>query len=258
MAEKPPSPRRPWWHLRKHNDAPPPDPNDAVAQQALLRKAHQKTMRPTWICFGLVMALVLFETGRALYSTIKQQWVEESVLHTNKELNSYLEFQYAMFSTFSSRPASFCYKDLVEKKGKADELGSNERDVITEAIKAYTPSLCIYKKDLYFFEEPTGELASNSLPDLINMAYACGREFANLLKGVSGDLVKELFTYTQRKIHFIDLAFQLLETPKLTASQWCGVALNDEDVALMHSTSIALDSLGQKLKGEAKLDSPLR
>ncbi|KAL8434870.1 hypothetical protein ACSSS7_002836 [Eimeria intestinalis] len=200
------------------------------------------------------MAVILFETARALYCTIKQQWVEESVLHTNKELNSYLEFQYAMFSTFSSRAPSFCYDDLVKPQGAAEEVNNKERDIITEAIKAYTPSLCIYKKDLYFFEEPTGELASNSLPDLINMAYACGREFANLLKGVSGDLVKELFTYTQRKIHFIDLAFQLLETPKLTASQWCGVALNDEDVALMHSTSIGLDSLGQKIKGESNLD----
>ncbi|KAL8273275.1 hypothetical protein Esti_002776 [Eimeria stiedai] len=255
MAEKPPSPRQPWWHLRKQRNAPPPDPNDPVAQRALLRKAHQKNMRPTWICFGLVLAVVLFETARALYSTIKQQWVEESALHTNKELNNYLEFQYAMFSTFSSRSPSFCYDELVTTKGEHEELGNKERDAITEAIKAYTPSLCIYKKDLYFFEEPTGELASNSLPDLINMVYVCGREFANLLKGVSGDLVKELFTYTQRKIHFIDLAFRLLETPKLTASQWCGVALTDEDVALMHSTSIALDTLGQKIKENESRDT---
>lgn len=209
-------------------------------------------MRPTWICFGLVLCAVLIETGRALYSTIRQQWVEEAALHTNKELNSYLEFQYSMFSTFSSRPPSFCYSDMINQKGRISALGTKERDTITEAIKAYAPSLCIYKKDLYFFEEPSGELAGHSLPDLINMAYACGREFAMLLKGISGDLVHEVYTYTQRKIHFIDVAFQLLETKELTASQWCGVALDDEDVALLHATSVALDTLSTKIKGEIK------
>lgn len=208
-------------------------------------------MQPTWTCFGLVLFVVLFETGRALYSTILQQWVEEATLHVHKELNSYLEFQNSMFSTFASRPPSFCYKDLVEKKGKIDPLGTKERDLITEAIKAYTPSLCVYKKDLYFFEEPTGELESQSLPDLINMAYACGKEFAMLLNGISRDLVNDVYTYTQQKIHFIDFAFQLLETKELTASQWCGVALDDEDVALLHATSVALDALGDRIKGKA-------
>ncbi|KAL8431554.1 hypothetical protein Efla_000600 [Eimeria flavescens] len=232
------------------------DPNDPVAQQELLHKAHQKNMRPTWICFGLVLVLVLAETGRALYSAILQQWVEEAALHTNKELNSYLEFQYAMYSTFSSRDPSFCYEEFVEKRPKVEiPPGEKERNKITEALKAYTPSLCIYKKDLYFFEEPTGELASNSLPDLINMAYACGREFAMLLKGVKGDLVNDIYEYTQRKIYFIDVAFQLLETPTLTASQWCGVALDDEDVALMHSTSVALDNLSRKIKENESRDA---
>ena len=227
------------------------DPNDPVAQQALLKQSHDRSMRPTWICFGLVLAMVLIETGRALYSTIKQQWVEEAVLHINKELANYLEFQYSMFSNFSSRPPSFCYSDFIKAEGAAPPFGTKERDTITEAIKTYTPSLCIYKKDLYFFEEPTGELASQSLPDLINMAYACGREFSHLLKGVSGELVDEIYTYTQRKIHFIDLAFQLLETKELTASQWCGVALDDEDVALLHTTSVALDRLSDEIKGAA-------
>ncbi|OEH80064.1 3 5 -cyclic nucleotide phosphodiesterase domain-containing protein [Cyclospora cayetanensis] len=195
--------------------------------------------------------VVLFETGRCLYSSVSQQWVEEAVLHTHKELSNYLEFQYTLFSTFASRSPSFCYKELVDQKGEISGFAAAQRDAVTEAVKAYTPSLCIYQKDLYFFEEPSGELASHSLPDLVNTAYACGKEFSQLLSGVSGALADEIYTYTQRKIHFIDVAFQLLETNEVTPSQWCGTALDDQDVALIHATSVALDTLSNKIRGDA-------
>ncbi|CDJ37017.1 Calcium/calmodulin-dependent 3',5'-cyclic nucleotide phosphodiesterase, related [Eimeria tenella] len=245
-----------WWHFFKRKSAAPPDPNDPVAQQELLRRSHLRCVLPSYIVLLLLLLLLLGETARCIYSSILQQWVEEAVLHLNKETGAYLEYQHALFSVFSSKPASFCYGDLVraaqqqqqQQQQQEEEFGSSERAALMEAVKAFAPSLCIYRKDLYFFEEPSGELLGNSFSEITKVVYSCGRELAALLARVSRHLPPRVFNYTQRKVQFIDKVFGLIETNKTSKNHWCAAALDDQEVQLIHNTTVELEALNNTIK----------
>ena len=226
------------------------DPNDPVAQQELLRKSHIKCMQASWISWGVLTAGLLVEVGWCLYTIFVQQWVEESRMHLNKELSSYMIFEDTLFSVFSSRSPSYCYKDLIDHKQSIPIIPQQDKEIIREAVKTFASSMCIYTRDIYFFEEASGELIKDSLPAFVDAVYACGKDFSVLLSRIHKPLVKDLFIYIQRKISFIDLAFQLVENKQITANLWCAATLQDQQVADFHEASVLLRTLTDKLQGK--------
>lgn len=209
-------------------------------------------MRPTWITFSILLVVTLAECGRGLYMTILQQWVEESELHIQKEINAYQSVISMAYQISFVNKNEYCYKDFA--KTATEELTDSQqlRTSILDLLKDYTPSLCYYKKDLYFFDEPDPDLPSSSILDLVNMAYACGKEFSVVVSVLGSEFVDAVYEYTIEKIFIIERLFQFLETKTITPSHWCNMVLEFDEVSRLQNSTLALETLSERVKSREK------
>lgn len=224
------------------------DMQDLEATQRRLRRAHRHTMLPTWIVTAAILIYVLFECGRMLYDTTIQQWSEEAILHVDKEIFVLQEFASGFYSLTEQLTADYCFLKFMEEPLAKAEVSQEE---IRNLLSSYAPSMCSWKKDLYFFDEPVADTSDTSIPHLLNSTYACGKTFADLIRRINDDMVDLIENYTVVKMGTIDMVAPLVENPEVTPHVLCDLDFSPADLAVCQSQLMVLEQLRVQLTGRA-------
>ncbi|CBZ53499.1 calcium/calmodulin-dependent 3',5'-cyclic nucleotide phosphodiesterase [Neospora caninum Liverpool] len=228
--------------------APGSEAQDLEATQRRLRRAHRRTMLPTWLLTGLTLAYVLFEGGRLLYETTLQQWSEEAILHIDKEIFFLHDFAAGFYSLAEQLTSDYCFLNFMDARDPPIAPTAT-REQIHALVSVYAPSFCSWIKDLYFFEEPIPGTSDSSTAQLLNTTYVCGERFADLVRRINGDMMDLVHNYTIVKMQLIEMLVPLVENPNWSPHLLCDLDFSAEDLWTCSNGLSALEQLRNQLSG---------
>ncbi|PFH38525.1 3'5'-cyclic nucleotide phosphodiesterase domain-containing protein [Besnoitia besnoiti] len=234
--------------LFKAEPAPGSDLHDMEATQRRLRRAHRRTLMPTWLLTGVSLAYVLFEGGRMLYETTIQQWSEEAILHVDKEIFVLHDFAAGFYSLTEQLTADYCFLNFMNAAAPP-AAPTVTREQIQALIRAYAPSLCSWHKDLYFFQEPVAALQDASTLQLLNTTFVCGERFADLVRRINAQMVDRIHNYTLGKLKAIEMLTPLADNSRWTPHLLCDLDFSSEDLWTCHRELVSLELLRAQLSG---------